>query len=236
MNPAEVFSDYPYLGACFVGVPIWAFAIIAAGDRRRSALAAGLVLVPLSPLAIFHEDVFWAPKRLFDASFGAEDALYLFLTGSFVIAVATRHPSYPVLSMGKFHRAIVRMAMIGIAAAALWWAISATLADPFTAAILAGLVTVGILAYHRQTALFPSLFAGLWYCLYHAANVSVALAMWPEFQLAWLPQSPWSEPVLTVPLGEIVFAAIFGTGHALVLAIAFDPQNTPPAKAENEWR
>lgn len=225
MNPTEVFSHYPYLGACFVGLPIWAFVIITTGDRRGFALLVGLVLVPLSPLAIFHEDAFWAPKRLLSTSFGVEDALYLFLTGSFVIAVAMRHPSYPILKTDRFPRAIVRMAMIGVAAAMLWWLISAIPADPFTAAILTGLTTVGSLACCRPTAMIPSLVAGLGYCLYHSVNVWVALALWPDFLLAWSPQSPWSMPVFTIPLGEIAFAAIFGTGHAMVIAVAFDPRN-----------
>lgn len=223
MDPAAVFSDYPYLGACFVGLPIWTLVIVAAGDRRGFAILAGLVLVPLLPLAVFHEDVFWSPKRLLGVGFSIEDALYLFLTGSFVCAVAMRQPSYPVLRTDKIPRALGRMAMTGIAAAILWWLISATFADPFTAAILAGLTIVGSLACCRPTAIWPSAVAGLSYCLYHCANVWVALALWPDFLLAWSPQSPWSVPVFTVPFGEIAFAAIFGTGHALVVALAFDP-------------
>lgn len=225
VNPAEVFSDYPYLGACFIGVPIWAFVIISAGNRRGAALVSGLMLVPLSPLAIFHEGVFWAPNRLFDASFGVEDALYLFLTGSFVIAIAIRYPSFPALRVEVFRRAVVRMVMFSCAAAVFWWTISATLFDPFTAAVLAGLTTVVVLACRRWRVFFPSLVAGFWYCLYHTINVATALALWPDFQQAWSPNAAWYMPVLTVPLGEVVFAAIFGTGHAMVLAMAFEPDD-----------
>jgi hypothetical protein len=107
---------YPYMFAYVIGMPVYLAVLIAARRSFVSILAAGLVLVPFAPLAVFHETAYWSPRRIGGLPVGVEDALYLFVSGSFAYALAGLVHPFPQIRISGVTRAARRVALITIAA------------------------------------------------------------------------------------------------------------------------
>jgi hypothetical protein len=226
---SDFLAAHPYLATNLVGVPVWLLLFALSRGRRATMLAAGMALVPFAPAALLHDGPYWRPGRLLDAAVGIEDALYLFLSGSFAWAAARMACRLPEFAGVNVHRALGRLASLTIAGTALFIAVTLLVGDAFAASLVAISGIVGILLAMRPARILPAAVAAGAYTTYHLANLSVGLWLWPQFSAVWTGEGWWASAVVSLPLGEILFSPLFAAGHVLALSWTLENHERPSA-------
>jgi hypothetical protein len=212
---------YPYMFAYVIGMPVYLAVLIAARRSFVSILAAGLVLVPFAPLAVFHETAYWSPRRIGGLPVGVEDALYLFVSGSFAYALAGLVHPFPQIRISGVTRAARRVALITIAALVVSIAFALAPFGGFMAScIIAG--TAGV----AGIALWPSraraaLAAGAGSALYHGSNLAGILAINPDFASAF---ASGARPA-AIFMTEMLFQFLLAAAHVLYFAWVIEPRD-----------
>lgn len=218
-----LFAGLPYLGAALLSLALSLVLIGLAGAQRRAVVLAGLVATPFWPFGMIFTDVYWHPSRLFGWPVGVEDAIYLFGLGSrawFFAALAggaaQAAAPRPVLAWGRLS-AITGLAMLA-------WLLGWGLGLPPSAGaywIPAGLLAAALL---WRPALLPPALAGAAGCLLLGwAELRVWFWLWPDFAASWSPAAWSGRFVLGAPVGDLVWSALVGATHPVILLLALRP-------------
>ncbi len=210
----------PYLGGALLTLALSAVMLELAGTQRRMVLLAGVVGIAFTPMAVLFNGSYWNTSRLFGWPFGIEDVLYIFATGSSAWFFAswaggpTRAAApRPQLSPWR---------LIVITAGAMLALRLFTLAGLPPAlslyAIPAGLT---MLVLSRRSAFRRPALAGALGCVVLSLVVlRWCFWLWPHFRDDWVATSWTGQPLLSIPLGDLVWSAVFGATHPTVLLLA----------------
>jgi hypothetical protein len=217
-------SNHPYLAVDLIGVPGFLVLFALSTGSRWTVVAAGLVLVPFAPLATLHNGAYWRPDRLQSFTFGIEDTIYLFLSGSVAWAFAALFSkTLPRVEAVRWRRSVRRLAVLIVAGIGMLALASAIMTDVFAASVSILALLVVTLSVIRPARIEAASAAALGYTTYHLANLLVGFALWPHFRSAWPANAFWSAPVATLPLGEMVFSPLVAAAHVMALAWILEP-------------
>jgi hypothetical protein len=213
-------AAYPYMFSFVIGTPVFLAVLFAARRRLASVLVAGLVLVPFAPLAIFHETAYWSPRRIGDLPLGVEDALYLFVSGSFAYALAGLVRPFPSIQASSASATARRTAQITIAALAVWTVVAfAPVGDFLASCVIAAIAGLGGIVLWPARAK-AALIAGGGSSLYHGANLAGILALNPDFASAFASGASSAKIFVT----EMLFQFLLAATHVLFFAWALEPK------------
>lgn len=221
LETARAFVDaYPYLSTFIVGAPVYLAVLYHARHILLSVMIAGFILVPFAPLAVFHETTYWSPQRLGGSPIGVEDALYLFVSGSFAWALAGLVQPVPAIGAAAAISAVSRAVKLTLAALAVWTVVALAPIGGFAAsciiAALAGLAGITMWPSRARAALI----AGMGSALYHAANLAGILALNPDFAQAF---ASGDRPILLFAT-EMLFQFLLAAAHVLYFGWIIEPR------------
>jgi hypothetical protein len=216
-----VLRAYPYL---FANLGVFAVLLAYLIRARRSAAArlaaaSGLVCLPCSLLAFLHEGSYWRPARVGGGAFGVEDPMFSFTMGALVWLAASRlsqsPPPLPVRAAAR------RFLIWGLPAIPVLLCLWLAGTDPMTATVAAGAALLAALLI-RRPRMWKLAAGGV--CRFLPAYVllvRIQFAVWPDYALAWNPESAWSYPIVGMPVGEIAWAIVFAAMWPVLVASAF---------------
>lgn len=216
------FNGHPYLFSGLLGLAVVFGGYIFAGNQRQAMVVSGLTLIPLAPLAVFHEAVYWSPTRLLGGPIGIEDVIFLFQAGTmtWLLSVwAFRHRIRVTLSVSQIARRAVALAALGVAL--LLFLLSFGL-DIMTSSLVGiMIVAVGVLIW--RPSLWPLAPAGaLAYSTFYLLFLNFSFWIWPDLISYWNPASAWSRLVLGIPVGELAFAVVLGAAYPICMGFYLD--------------
>lgn len=210
-------AGQPYLAANLLGLAATLAAMLwARGERARTLLAGALALIAV-PAGTLFDGSYWTPRR---GGFllPVEDALYLFELGARGWLCALPAARFLPAERPSPRRALGRGAAATVTG-------SAVLAGGILTGLAAGDALMVVVALvialllwrepgHWRAAACSALLCGLWF----SAELRLWFALWPEMAPWWTPQAWTTRPLLGVPVGDVVTAALVGPAHALTLA------------------
>ena len=220
----EVAAHYWYLTCSLV------YAIIITGlarftlTRAQFALTmlSGLIVLPVLVFVPFLEGNYWHPVRLGGWVIGIEDALISFDSSAnawYLVAVAfgprLEYRYQFGRSLRRYLLAIVVPAAIYLAGIRLRW-------DPMTALLLTYLLAGFVFwCWHRSDWRFIVI-GGFGYCLTLYAIERVSFGFFPGMIQQWNLDGPWGAVIAGLPLGEIVWALLYGAYWPLFTALVYE--------------
>ncbi len=226
---AAFLRDHPYLFADLLGLSIVALCWLAAGPQRRLMLLSGAIFVPFFPVAaLFSDGSYWRPSHLdlgvlspihaFGGPVGIEDMLFLFIAGarSWFFATAPGMGRWVATAAPlAFLRAAVTMTVAAFASLAVFRLIGlGSTSASYVLPAAFGLILLSLNRHHWPLALSGAVGSALLSWL----ELRVWFAIWPEYRLAWTPDAATSRAVLGVPAGDLLWWAVVGAVHPLVMA------------------
>ncbi len=219
----SIFAEYPYLWATMTAIVI--LLPLTAIQRRhgRTLLFSGLILAPTGLFAYSFDD-YWAPLRLGSLPSGIEDVAFCFASGLAAWLIVLASPFARRLSLDWHARRIAfRVGGIALVIPAFYFLLLGLGANPMTA-LLAGLMAAASVALVHRPTLWPLTIPGaLGYPVLHVSATALAARVWPDLFSVWNPDHLWGASVLIgIPLGEVVWAAVFGACWPPVVAMFLD--------------
>jgi hypothetical protein len=210
-------ETYPYLVANLVALPLLIAQFVVAGPQRAAMFASGALFTPWGALAPLLSD-YWSPARVGGLPMGIEDFVISFQTGAAIWFWA----SLPVRQTIVVDLRLLPMVAKSACFAVGFLAAAAVLAAIGVSAITQVIVLPAILATillqsrpsHWRFALSAAVCYTLWYCML----LLVLYSFLPNLAAEWRTGQFWTISVLGLPLGEIVWALVGSTAHALLFA------------------
>jgi len=212
---ATFFYAHPYFFADLLGLAVVLAGFIVAGNQRQAMVIGGLGLVPLTPLAVLHQEAYWSPVRLTALPVGIEDVMFLFQTGAMAwlmsVWVFRRKLRLNPRTL-PFLRRYAALAGVAGALVLVFW----ILGIEIMTASLATLIIISLAALALRPSLWPPAAAGaVCHTAFYFALVRFCFWVWPDFVSYWNPAHPWFRLVLGVPVGELAFALVVGGAYPL---------------------
>jgi hypothetical protein len=224
-----VADSHFYLWSELSGLPILALALSYAGDLRRSAVIAGLLLTLFVSISVIHEGTYWRPQRLFGGPIGIEDVLFLFRFGA-LSWLGTFWLWRTQLRLGSPALKSLRFVGLCTAAAAFCaWLLSHVMGAMHVfivvqAGLAAFLMTVRPLPARVVLSgliLFPS---------YYALHVLLLASLLPGFSAMWTGSQPYLATIMGIPLEEFLWTFSAGICFPFLLAVACNLELEPPRR------
>ena len=219
MNRLDIFvATHPYLICNLLGLIPLSLLYFGLPKQRANIWMAGLIWVPLMPLAIFHED-YWNPVRLGNLRWGVEDALYLFNVTALAWAVTAGFVSLRFrLSVPKLidWRRLAELISLGVPLTVIMFQLSLS---GMTIQLIVNIV-IALWLIIRCWSCWPLAVSGILLLpAIFLIELKFWLAIWPDFINAWYPTEPWGSLIAGIPLGEIAF--YLTSAIAFPLSVAF---------------
>lgn len=213
----------PYLVASVAYLAL-AFALAAFtvrhGHARLMALAAAVHL-PTVLFAPTFEPGYWSPERTLGGPIGPEDVVVTAAIAAwawYLVAVRYGRRLEAAAGLGTaFRRSLVPGALVFGAYLAAW----AVGIDAMTSLLLTCVGGIVVLAGRHPDQRGMALWGALSLAVVWSLLVAATYAFFPEFQHDWNLHGPWGRRIGGVPLGEVVWAAIYGAFWPLFFGHVF---------------
>jgi hypothetical protein len=220
----DFISTHPYLIANIPLLFLIAMSVkISWPDNyRRLSLWSGLACLPCSILALLHNGSYWNPIRLGNWPIGIEDLIFTFVTGTMAWLLAAwpyrRRLSSNIRFSVWVRRALFAGLLFGGISLLLWQAGIIGLENT----LIAGMLTFLIFLF-RKPALWPLAASGvLLFLPIYVFIVKIQFSIWPDYLLQWGLTGPLGSTFLGIPIGEIVYAAVFAAVWPTYIAFVCD--------------
>lgn len=215
-------SDKYYFLSALIGFAIVLGVYFLFPQQRKMMFLSGLCLTPFSIFSIFHDQIYWNPKRIFDFPFGLEDIIFCFSVGSLVWFFASyprRFVSSQKMDIRKFLKRISFLIFIG---ACEFIVLIKFGIDVMNATILIQIAFV-IAAIFLCTKTWKPIFsAGIGYTIYYTLMLLLFFSIFPEFKNAWNGAYLWPLFIGVIPLQEIVWISTFSMAWTWILIFCAD--------------
>lgn len=211
-------TQFPYLAANLVALPLLGLALIVAGQQRRATIASGLLLAPAGFASPFLSD-YWSPARLGGWPVGIEDFLVSFQTGAWAWFFASLPWRDRLRIEFDMRSVLLRAGFVACIFSMGFWLCGAVGMSGMTRSIVLPAVLLTWLLVHRPEFWRPALAAGLIYGAVYPCVLWGLLALWPHMAVDWRSDPPWTSIYFGLPLGDIVFTSVAAPAH--VMAFAF---------------
>ncbi len=241
-------NAHPYLFANLAGLSITALCWLAAGTQRRMMLLSGAVFAPFFPIAgLFSDGSYWTPAhvdlgpfspiRLQGGPIGIEDLMFLLIAGArtwFFATVLARRQWIAAALPGLFLRRAVAITAAAFGALA----ILRMLGFGYTAASYIVPVGLGLVLLRMNgNRWMLALTGSIGSVALAAAELHAWFAIWPAYRSAWAPGAATTHALLGVPAGDLLWWAVVGAVHPLVMArcaevIPADARPAGPLKSQ----
>ena len=223
----ELILKHSYLFADVCGLPIVALAFIVGRNQRLMMLVSGLLLTLLSPHAVFHNQDYWTPTRIFPIGFGIEDAICCFSLGSVLWLVAIwpfRNRIQLNLEDMTFVRRFILLLLLWGTSWLAFWLLGR---GPVTAAVI-GQVIVVITVLCLRPSYWPFAVSSLaLYPPYYLGILFAVSLIIPEFFTVWGGSTLWGPRIWGLPLDEFVWIISFAPHWSLLMAYSANTRLLP---------
>lgn len=212
MNSVDLLQTYPYLFTNIVSFLIFVVGgrWILRRDHWRAMMIGGALNAPCFPLLIFLENNYWHPLRLGGWILGIEDMLCSFMVAAiswFVIALTfgnrmTMPDNLKIL--WPRYRIIAGISVL------LFLLFNLTGFIGMTSLVFTCTIVTAMLLFMKRE-LWPVALGGIiGFAVIYLVLVRIYFFVWPDFVLQWNMQTFWGRLIWGMPLGEIVWACVFG--------------------------
>lgn len=231
----EFLSDYPYLIGNLAFLPVLVVGFVLAGSERRRMLISGLCAVPLALTGFVpprEAGWYWTPQRLGGFAVGLEDGLFLFSSGAMIWLFASIRQRLETGANPS--QAAMRYFWMWVLGSAAVFGMHAWGMD-FTITCL--LVPFGVLVglFFRNRSLWKlACFGSLGFLILYTGWLRIWLWSFPAFLGPENASGVLATSVLGVPVGEMVWALIFGAAHPLGMAYLLDVTYRPRPRHSEE--
>jgi hypothetical protein len=213
------FSDYPYLWASIFSLvalflPLF---LIMPRELRSSLLKIGILNTAFFPFSMFLEDSYWQPVRFGGWRLGIEDVVISFTLGALVWGLAIwplRDRIQLCTGISTIPRRLPRPLMYLIPFFVLHFVGLSGMASYLAVLLLASIAELLLRPSMWPFALYGSIIFVPLYFLF----VTLTFVVWPDALSQWNPAPPWGQHFFGVPVGELVWAILFGAALPLMAA------------------
>jgi hypothetical protein len=220
-------ARHPYLMA-HVGLVALAMLVLRYVPKRRRRIACwfGAACVP-GAVINFAEWDYWCPVRWLGGSLGPEDILFDFLNG-LIVGLMVPIP-WPAGQTPPSHPRLRRYLPLTSAAMLLFAGLISFGVSVFVASLWVMAVwSAGLLAL-RPRNIVPAAWVLCAFVPIYWAIVRVQFFLWPHYVHQWDPVHPLGFVWLGVPVGELVWAAVFGVFWPALMLFVLEPPALAPA-------
>ncbi len=215
-------EDYPYLYSQFIGLMVYLGLYLVFPKQRRIMILSSLLAAPTAILALVTNPFYWRPKLIVPMPVGIEDIIFDFINGGTVwmasAGILTWIKPQIVHPVFSARRAILSC-VFGITASGVLFLVGFRSIDaPFIAMIVWLILMICI---RKENWLLVCIGAPAFTILYIFVFKTV-MVFWPQFLSVWKGGGIWGWYFWEIPLGEIVWAALFGAVWPITIAYIFD--------------
>ena len=216
-------EEHPYFWANLLSI-VW-LTVLGAWWLDRSSfrltVIAGLLNAPCFFLVVLLEGTYWTPKRLMPWPVDICDVLCAYAAAAmawFSLTLARRRRLAADFAWRPF---LVRYNVVAAASVGFFLiAVAAGCEGMAALLITCALVSIALVAWMRPMAGLALEGAARFTVLYLAV-VKFYFILWPDFTKQWNPSPPLGTLIAGIPLGEILWAPIFGAYWTLLMVLVF---------------
>ena len=217
----SVWHQHAYLWGSLLGVLFVLWVCRVSPRHGKAIFLCALVSAPAGWISCLVERAYWSPVRLGGGNLGLEDFLCSFTIGGLLWWLMVLIPQVRAqdFSFGKF---FPRYFAVIVPLNLVFFGLLKSPLHPMSTAILS-LVVLGV----AMVVVAPGLMwmGGIGLVLFTIdwwVNLQICFYGWPEFAGAWNAETWHGWSVLGVPLGELVWAAVFGASWPVFMAWCLD--------------
>jgi hypothetical protein len=215
-------DNFLYLRATLTGLIIVLCVYLFFPNRRKVMLLHAATLLPVSLLAILHQDTYWKPTRLFGGSYGFEDLIFCFSVGSLTAFAAYLPIRNTIHFRLEDSRVLKRSFIMLLGTTALFLCCLLLQIDVMTTTILIQVVLVGTLQYFKRELILPGLYALVGYTAYYCCFILAFNTFYPGFLKLWDGPGLWAMKIGLIPLEEILWVSTFSCAWVFIIGYAYD--------------
>ena len=215
--------EYPYLTMVLVLAAIFMAAFMACPrTQRKPMMLSGLLSCPFSLFSFLFDPEYWHPLRIIDFPFSPEDILFSFTTGGLVWFLSVSLLRTDII-LNIHIRIVLKRYLLTVLHGSIVYAVF-WLADigVMNAALIGIASVLGHTLWLRRDLWSISGIGMIGFAVFYAAFTKVTFLAFPVFHQQWNVGTMWSTLLWGVPLGELAWAAMFGSTWPLVTAYLFD--------------
>lgn len=220
---ADLVSTYPYLLGSLIALAIFSvgYAVCPRGQKGPMLISAGLS-APYALASVLVVPAYWEPVRIATFLAGPEDLIFSFANGGILWVLVVRWAQNHVSVNLRWKRILRRYIACTVYAFGVGLALRACGVYVVTS-LTVGFLFVAATVLYRRLAWLPTFIrSALSFLILYLLVTVLTLTVCPDFIKQWTAQTPWTQPIWGVPLGEIVFPVVFGIVWPSMMVYAFD--------------
>ena len=211
----------------FYLIPIIVGLFVLSSHQRKIVLFSGLASTPVFPLIVFLEENYWTPQRMGGSILGIEDALCSFSVAALAWLVAILPFHHRITMKTGLKTALCRYLVLGSIIVTAFFSLTAAGLLPMSALILSNLIGWMVLIIVRKDLWMVSLFGMLAFAVVHTVVMKLGLSIWSDYLAQWNTENFWGRPICGVPLGEALWAFVYGGGWPLFVSYFLEVRLEP---------
>lgn len=211
-------QTYHYLFGCLLLMTIILLGYVLVPLSRKVSLVSGLILIPSAPFAAYLQNTYWAPVRVGGGTWGIEDVLFAFTSGTIVWWAA----AWPITRRIRLEFSWTRVLAVVLVVHSIsmsFFMLAITFQADAMMTLLFIHIAFTIYFYFRMPEYRVVQASGLvsFLCFYVLFLFLLNVMMENPFRV-WESAGFWGVRIFRLPVGETLWACVFGTSQPVLAA------------------
>jgi hypothetical protein len=221
----DTINSYSYLRATLLATAILSAVAYNLRNQRKIAFFSGFLHAP-SGIFAFTFVEYWTPERLGGRAVGIEDILFNYASGISVWLLVAPWPFAQKLRVDWNFKVIMRrVALFATSVPLVYFFLWRLGMNPMTALMSTFALCGCFVLLRRPHIWLLAVPAAISYPVLHGFATAFAFEFWPDLPTTWNSDNLWGMPILFgAPLGELAWAAVYGSSWPLIVAFLLDAQ------------
>jgi hypothetical protein len=187
----------------------------------RLSIVAGLMNAPCFVFLALLEDTYWNPVRLLPFRLDASDVLCSYAVAAMAWFALTLFQRMQLEAHFAWRPFLLRYHLVAGLSVGCFLASYAAGLEGMTSLLVACFVVTAFLFAVLKEMRGLALEGAVRFAVLYLVVVKIYFLLWPGFVSQWNPAAPWGILIGGIPLGEIVWASLFGAYWTLFMSFVF---------------